>query len=182
MCNVADMFRAPDCLLLSFRALAQSEKTQLELQGLTAILQLLPEAVEGLPEYDAWRQRCVKLVSEGAAAGRDVLPVLAYFFGDAHALLTDPGQLLHFRQLPFAAVKAWAASDELVVDSEDSVAVALGWWVRGAEGSKCNEEQLKELSGLLRVKHLTPGEDTCASQGHRVSTGLHSDVPWSLHC
>jgi hypothetical protein len=183
MCKVADMWGAPGCLLLCFRALAQSEGAPLELQGLPAILQLLPEAVKEVPEYDAWVQQCVKLLCEGAAAGSDVLPVLLHFFGDVHALLTSPGQLLHFRKLPFSAVKAWAASDDLVVDIEDSVAVAIGWWVEGSEGSKCSEEQLKELSGLLRVKHLTPGKTTCVSLGPKcIHRTPFSYVPWALNC
>jgi hypothetical protein len=84
-----------------------------------------------------------------------VQALLLHVFGDIHAMLTSPDQLERFRQLPYRAIRAWADSDDLVVDSEDSVAVALGWWVAGAEGSKCSEEQLKELSGLAWCVSVT---------------------------
>jgi hypothetical protein len=85
------------------------------------------------------------------------LAVLLHMFGDVHALLTSPQLLQHFRKLPFSAIKAWADSDDLVVDTEDSMAVVLGWWVGGGEGSKCSEEQLKDLSGVLRLRHMSTG-------------------------
>jgi hypothetical protein len=71
-------------------------------------------------------QQCVQVVCEGASAGKDVQPQLLHLFGDVHAMLTSPDKLRRFRQLPFEAVKAWADSGDLIVDSEDSVAVALG--------------------------------------------------------
>jgi hypothetical protein len=87
--------------------------------------------------------------------------VLFYLFADVHSLLTSPAKLTSFHQLPYAAIKAWAASDDLVVDSENSVVVALGSWVAAA--GNCSIEQRKELSTLIRVKHLTPGvcSDSC---------------------
>jgi hypothetical protein len=80
-------------------------------------------------------------------------------FQDVHGLLTDPEHLQRFRKLPYQAVRAWADSDKLVVDSENSVAVALSWWYGGDLGSQATEDQLKELSGLLRVKHLSNGKN-----------------------
>jgi hypothetical protein len=82
---------------------------------------------------------------------------LAKVFGDVHAMLTGPELLRLFKQLPYHAVRAWAASDGLTVDSENSVAVALTAWAEGELGSKCTEAQKKELSGLLRVCHLSTG-------------------------
>jgi hypothetical protein len=158
MCKVADMWDAPGCLEGCGSALAQLSSA-LDLQGVMAILQLLPDAVQQLVcGHSTWVQRCVELVCEGASAGMDMQPLLLQLFADVHAMLTSPDQLRRFRQLPYHAIKIWADSDDLVVDSEDSVAVALGWWVAGAEGSKCSEEQLKELSGLLRVRHMSAGE------------------------
>jgi hypothetical protein len=91
------------------------------------------------------------------------LPLLLCCFGDVHALLTSPTVLQSFLHLPYTAIKAWAGSDDLVVDSENSVAVALGAWIEGAEhdpSRACSREQKQELSGLLRAMRLTPGE-TC---------------------
>jgi hypothetical protein len=149
------MCDAPGCLELCFEALAQLE---LDLQGMPAILQLLPDAAQKLAGHSTWMQQCVQMVCEGASAGEDVQPLLLHLFGDVHAMLTSPDHLTQFRQLPFQAVRVWADSDELVIDSEDSVAVSLGWWVAGEVGSKCSDEQLKELSGLLRVRHMSAGE------------------------
>jgi hypothetical protein len=74
-----------------------------------------------------------------------------------HKLLAEIHQLAVFQNFPFMVIKAWAASDGLVVDSEDSVAVALARWASWSEGARCNTDQFKELSDLVRVKHLTPG-------------------------
>jgi hypothetical protein len=98
------------------------------------------------------------VVSAAPAASNSVTAVLLHIFRDIHALITSAEQLQLFKQLSFTAIKAWADSDDLMVDSEDSVAVALGWWVAGAEGSKCSQDQLKELSGLVRVRHMSAGE------------------------
>jgi hypothetical protein len=113
-----------------------------------AVLNLLPEPATNSPEQEAWQQTCMAVTASQVSKHQDV-----------HKLLTDPDQLLQFQQLPFMTIRAWAGSDDLVVDSEDSVAVALRWWVEGEEGSECSEEQLEELSGLIRVKHLTSGKD-----------------------
>jgi hypothetical protein len=87
-------------------------------------------------------------------------PILLYVFGDVHALLTSAAKLNCFCQLPYSAIKAWASSDDLVVDSENSVAVAVNAWVEAPTNrseQECSKAQKEELSGLLRVKHLSPG-------------------------
>jgi hypothetical protein len=91
-------------------------------------------------------QQCVQVVCEGPSAGKDVQLLLLQLFGDVHAMLTSPYQLKRYSRLPYQAIRVWADSDDVMVDSEDSVAVALGWWLKGAEGSQCSEDQLKELS------------------------------------
>jgi hypothetical protein len=166
------MWDAPGCLELSFKALTQIKASELTLQGTPAVLKLLPNPVCKLGGHSTWIQKCVQMVCEGVSAGKDVQPLLLHVFGDVHAMLNSPEQLNRLRQLPFQAVKAWADSDDLMVDSEESVAVALGWWVAGAEGSKCSEEQLKELSGLVRVRHMSAGE--------RVTGGCHKLLMQSL--
>jgi hypothetical protein len=113
------------------------------MQALTDVLNVLPDSITTLPEHSTW---VTKLDT-----------ALMQHFGDVHALLTSPDQLQIFRGLPFHAVRAWAASGELTVDSENSVAVALTVWAEGEQGSQCTEAQQKELSGLLRVRHLGTG-------------------------
>jgi hypothetical protein len=107
---------------------------------------MLPGSLEQLPEYKAWEERWEKIVDK-----------IVLGFANVHALVTSADQLQQFRALPYMVVEAWAGSDDLVVDSEDSVSVALDWWVRGDEGSRCSQQQLKKLGGLLRVKHMGPG-------------------------
>ncbi len=113
------------------------------MQALTDVMSELPDSITGLPEHRTW------VTNLGTA--------LVHQFGDVHALLTSPEQLQIFRGLPFHAVSVWAASNELTVDSENSVAVALTVWAEGEQGSQSTEAQQKELSGLLRVRHLSTG-------------------------
>jgi hypothetical protein len=157
-----------------FKALAKMPHGALTPDVLVSLLEALPESVHTLPEYDAWQDLCMRVLSTAPAASPDVSAVLLHMFKDVHALVSSPEQLQCFRRLRFPAIKAWAGSDDLVVDSEDSVAVAMGWWVTGDEGSKCSQEQLKELSGLVRVRHLSAGEDA-----HSTSI---TEQPIDLQC
>jgi hypothetical protein len=145
MCRVADRWGAAPCLNLCFSTLVQllGVKNLLGTQTLAEVMSELPDSISSLGEHRAW---VTKLDS-----------AFVNLFVDVHALLTSPEQLQLFRGLPFHAVRAWAASDELTVDSENSVAVALTVWAEGEQGSKCTEAQKKELSGLLRVRHLSTG-------------------------
>jgi hypothetical protein len=114
-----------------------------QVEELLSVLQWLPDSASVLPQYPALEEQLhAQVVS---------------LFQDVHGLLTDCDQLQHFRKLPFQALCAWADSDELIVDSENSVAVAISWWYGGEQGSGSSNEQLEELSGLLRVTHLTLG-------------------------
>jgi hypothetical protein len=83
---------------------------------------------------------------------------MAQHFNDVHAMLTDGALLKKFLQLHFPLVSAWASSDDLVVDSENSVAVALTVWSKGRQGKESSHDQLEQLPGLLRVKHLSPSK------------------------
>jgi hypothetical protein len=113
------------------------------MDDLAGICSLLPDSVTTLPSYSEWQTRLQCCVVKA-------FPVV-------YALLTTYQQLQRFRKLPIQAVLAWADSDGLVVDSENSVAVALSWWYGGDLGSQATEDQLKELSGALRLKHLSNG-------------------------
>jgi hypothetical protein len=100
------------------------------------------------------------LMSGSFDTGSNILPILLYLFGDVHALLTDSARLKRFLQLPYSAIKAWAGSDDLVVDSENSVAVAVGAWIEAKVGGApraCSKEQQEELSRLLRLSTMSTG-------------------------
>jgi hypothetical protein len=146
MCCIADMWDAEACIKLCYAALARLQPHLLRPTEFAEVLDLLPEAVSSTPEQQAWERLCLAVTSTFVSQHKDV-----------HQMLTAPDQLLSFQQLPFMVVKAWAASDDLVVDSEDSVVLALGRWIMYYEGRKCSEEQLGQLSGLIRVRHLTAG-------------------------
>ncbi len=134
MCRVADKWAAASCADLCFVALTQRRDEQLDRQAALAIVGLLPECVQSMPEYATWVQRCHGIILSDVAAGKDARPLLMAAFGDVHALLSTPTWLRLFLQLPFDAVVAWASSDDLVVDSENSVVVALDCWLQGYVG------------------------------------------------
>jgi hypothetical protein len=141
MCSVADMWGATACLQKCISALSQLKKGEMGVAELAEICLWLPDT---LPSYPQWEEQLLSHV---------LVP-----FQDVHTLLTTYELLQRFRELPFECIRAWAASDKLVVDSENSVAVAISWWYEGEVGSEASEEELKELSGLLRVAHLSTGE------------------------
>jgi hypothetical protein len=125
-------------------ALTQLQGSWQQLEHLAPVLSWLPDSTSALPQYAAWEQKWQKHVSST--------------FQDVYALLTSNSLSQQFRCLPFSAVRAWAASDDLRVDSENSVAVVISWWYGGQEGCNTSKQQLEELSGLLRVRELSPGK------------------------
>jgi hypothetical protein len=144
---------------LCLTALTQLGDTQLLFEDLPAIARLLPESIQHLPNYEAWVDRCGRCLGSAAAAGDDDQPLLLHHLKDVHALLCSPQLLLQFRQLAFAGVRAWLQNRDLQVDSEDSIAAAVGWWASGEEGRSCSPSELKQLTQLLQVKYLVkPGE------------------------
>jgi hypothetical protein len=74
---------------ICFRALTQLQASELDLQGMPAILELLPDALQKL-HGSTWVQRCVQVVCAGVSAGKDVQPLLLHLFEDVHAMLTSP--------------------------------------------------------------------------------------------
>jgi hypothetical protein len=143
MCHVADKWNSNICLEEAFRMLSSSDNVITKMEELISVLSWLPNSVSALPQYLLWEQRW--LIHNLAA------------FLDVRSLLCNYKKLQQFRKLPFLAVRSWADNDELVIDSENSVAVAISWWFRGEQGQKCSDDQQKQLSGLLRVQHLTNG-------------------------
>eukprot|EP00983_Pelagomonas_calceolata_P070364 1150765-Pelagomonas_calceolata.AAC.2 len=60
---------------------------------------------------------------------------LVQLFGDVHAVISDVRLRDSFcESLSLPAVKLWAASDQLTVDSENSVTVLLTFWVYSLKG------------------------------------------------
>jgi hypothetical protein len=74
------------------------------------------------------------------------------------ASLQQRGACCHTRRLPFETVLMWAGLDELMVDSENSVAVLLTAWYHHAvkEQRQPSQAQCKQLSRRLRLLQLSP--------------------------
>jgi hypothetical protein len=147
-CRLADRWGATICLDLCFTTLSKVKDEELckELDG---VLALLPDSISELPEYAAWVNRQARLKS---AMGATAVPLDQFF--DVHALITSTEALQLFHQLSFADMRSWVGSEQLVVDSEDSVAVAIGVWT---QWRTCSNEELIQLCSLLRVRHLSTG-------------------------
>jgi hypothetical protein len=176
MCRVADHWGAEYCLEACLARLNELVGWNSTCNELCELLRDLPKSVQQLPQHAAWQEKVNGILVNSANADDTIAGCTAYLlfslFADVHALLTSPAKLQHFRQLPYAAVKAWASSDELVVDSENSVVVALGSWVSAHK--KCiTSVQKKELSSLIRVKHLTPSRYPSAVTAVASPKGVH---------
>jgi hypothetical protein len=158
MCHVADRWGAAFCLGTCMHRLTQLLDKDLTCDQLAQLLPQLPASTKQLPQHKEWEQTLMHLLVGSAKASMNIdaniASVLVYLFADVHSLLNSPAKLKCFHQLPYAAIRAWAACNDLVVDSENSVVVALGSWIKARI---CSTEQQKELSSLIRVKHLTPG-------------------------
>jgi hypothetical protein len=141
MCRIADRWQAPVVVRVCFSGLAKLRGQLRTAEEWTAVELALPVSVQSLAGYEAWRDAQTS--------------TMARHFNDVHAMLTDGPLLRKFLNLPFPLVSAWASSGDLVVDSENSVAVALTVWAEGPQGKESSDAQLKQLSGLLRVKHLS---------------------------
>jgi hypothetical protein len=128
---------------------------------LADLLPQLPDSLKLLDQHDAWEEKCMAALKGDGGALISKEGVLLYLFGDVHALVTTPNKLKRFSQLPYEALKAWLGSDNLVVDSEDSVVVALSFWIKthvDGPPRSLTKQQNQQLCELIRVKHLTPGE------------------------
>jgi hypothetical protein len=182
MCQVAAQWDAAYCLTACLERLAQVPDG-LSCDQLAELLTRMPHGSQLLLQHKAWEQKVTAfLVSNANAEGTissSTACLLFSLFADVHSLLTSPAKLKLFHQLPYAAIKAWAGSDDLVVDSENSVAVALGSWISAQK--ECSTEQRKELSRLVRVKHL--GQGTCSSGDpsslqQQQGIGQGTCMPW----
>jgi hypothetical protein len=149
------------CVQHCFTALTEKPEAMLSLDVLANVLGTLPPIVHSFECAEQWQNICTRAVCAAPAANEAVLALVLHMFRDVHALLTGTGhpqQLQNFTRLPFSAIKAWVSSDDLLVDCEDSVAVALGSWLLGSRGSKCSRAERKELCDLLRVGVMSASE------------------------
>ncbi|KAL6750613.1 hypothetical protein V8C86DRAFT_811059 [Haematococcus lacustris] len=141
VCRVAERWAfsslSSSCLL----KLIDLPPSQLPVEQLVLVLQTLPDSCALLPEHKKWQQLVKSLIVSQ--------------YGDVHAVITSAQLREYFQQLPFAAVEQWAGSDELTVDSENSVVELISLWMAGPGGQACSQEQKQQLSGLVRVQHLS---------------------------
>ncbi|KAL6764963.1 hypothetical protein V8C86DRAFT_3083545 [Haematococcus lacustris] len=103
----------------------------------------LPDSCALLPEHQQWQER--------------VHTSTVKTYGDVHATITSAQLRDQFQQLPFMAVQQWAGSNELTVDSENSVVELISLWMAGPAGQACSQTNKQQLSCLVRVQHLSPG-------------------------
>ncbi|KAJ9532358.1 hypothetical protein V8C86DRAFT_2801711 [Haematococcus lacustris] len=141
MMNLSDRWKAPACMQLCMEAFALCAKNPSSLQAISQALPLIPDSARQLEEYSA---------VAGSAA-----PHLLVMFGNVHAVISGPSLLGCWLDLPYAFVHQWASSDELAVDSEDSVVVLLAAWLAGPLGSKSSSEQERQLARLVRLQHVS---------------------------
>ncbi|KAJ9511074.1 hypothetical protein QJQ45_002835 [Haematococcus lacustris] len=130
VCRVAERWAFSSltrCCLLHLSALPAS---QLPATQLPLVLQTLPDLSSLQPEHDKWLDRVHSLVA-GLSPAPSPLPLLLHLYGDVHAVITSAQLRDYFLQLPVTAVLRWAASDELTVDSENSVVELLSLWMAG---------------------------------------------------
>ncbi|KAL6746776.1 hypothetical protein V8C86DRAFT_1452386 [Haematococcus lacustris] len=81
---------------------------------------------------------------------------LVALFKDVVEVITSPALQAHFLQLPFAAMLALLRSEQLEVDSENSVVVAATLWMTRGRGRFTSPEQRRFLAGAVRLSALSP--------------------------
>ncbi|KAJ9511331.1 hypothetical protein QJQ45_029734 [Haematococcus lacustris] len=155
MCRVAERWAFSTLTRCCLQQLSALPASQLPATQLLLVLETLPDLSGLQPEHNKWLDR-VHSLAAGLAPGPSPLPLLLHLYGDVHAVITSAQLRDYFLQLPATAVLCWAASDELTVDSENSVVELLSLWMAGPKGLSCSTEQQQQLSCLVRVQHLSP--------------------------
>ena len=141
MCAVADRWQAPGCLQAVLAGLAAADASALTAAHVGAILTTLPSSLHTSPAYEKLKAMC---------AAR-----LVQLFGNVFKVITDGGLRGSFCALPSPAVLLWGGQDQLSVDSENSVVVALTLWHDSQPNDSCSPQFLKDLTACVRVQHLT---------------------------
>ncbi|GFH09118.1 BTB domain-containing protein, partial [Haematococcus lacustris] len=141
-CRVAERWAFPSLASKCLQQLVSLPPLQLPMQQLVQVLQTLPDSCALLPEHPQWQER--------------VHTSTVKTYGDVHAIITSAQLRAQFQQLPFMAVQQWAGSNELMVDSENSVVELISLWMAGPAGQACSKSNKQQLSSLVRVQHLSP--------------------------
>lgn len=82
---------------------------------------------------------------------------LVRLFGMVPTVIRDKFQKGQFCSLPFAAVLAWAESDDLEVHSENCVVYLLSAWAQARTAAQAvTAAELEQLAHTVRVFHLCP--------------------------
>ena len=143
MYRLAHRLQAPACTKLCIEALESVRTQELDVSSINAVhalMQLAPLLYE-----DAAMQPLLK-----ACTSR-----LIHLFGDVGTTLCSSKLRARFLNLGHAAVVSLAASDEVMVASENDMLTLLSIWVDN-HSQGCSEAELVELSNQLRLLHLTP--------------------------
>lgn len=100
-----------------------------------------------------WREISTPSLLALKDAGQEVL---VQWFGDVRRVIHEGRLTSLFGTLPLKVIEMWGASDDLIVDSENSVALLLTlWWQRQPKNVRTYECK-ERLSQLLRIQHLSP--------------------------
>ncbi|KAJ9530465.1 hypothetical protein QJQ45_012426 [Haematococcus lacustris] len=141
MCCVAKRWASSSIATSCLQRLIDLPPLQLPAEQLVLVLQTLPGDGVMQSEHYGWQEH--------------VRSLLVSQYGDVHAVITSAQLRTTFQQLPFAAVQQWAGSDELTVDSENSVVELISLWMAGPRGRACSLGEMHRLSCLVRVQHLS---------------------------
>ncbi|GAX82115.1 hypothetical protein CEUSTIGMA_g9543.t1 [Chlamydomonas eustigma] len=142
--RIAHRFQVPDCV-----AACRSEFSKLRTSDLD--LQLL-RMIYSNSTADSAMESCFDGGIMVAVESR-----LLELFGDGVAVLRNPNQLEEFLSLPLVAVCTLLNSDQLVVDSENTVAVLASVWVaQQSKKAALPLEHVKKVAGCIRLSLLSP--------------------------
>ncbi len=177
MTCLADQWSADICLDLCMHHLAQTSAEQLTVADVSSLLSAMPVGIALHRGYPAVQQACQEQ--------------LLLLFGDVQEVVIRPLLLHNFCSLLYEAVAVWASSDDLEVDSENSVVLLLTRWCShnhraaaeagGAKAEEAKDKQAQALAGLLRLGHLSRcGSAECSCNGQAALQGQPRRFPVCL--
>lgn len=146
--QLAEQVQAHSCTSACASSLAAIEPGQLSVPFISDVLHLLASTTleSSIPQLEQLRDHCATRVLQ--------------LFADAVTVANDADLLAQFISLPFLVVQLWASSDQVQVDSENTVAWLLQqWWLH--QWAAAAEDhvaalmgQMQQLSALIRVRQL----------------------------
>lgn len=138
--RLADRLLVPRCCAAAGSALAALTPDAVTHDQAAALLGYLPASVAACGEA---RQLCVRKLMQR--------------FGDAALVLVDAERGDAWLALPYAALLALLASDELQTDSENNVLLLLVRWLLGPGGGGISAKQRRKLCAQIRLPCLGQG-------------------------